>query len=119
MEPTAELLALEQAGWDALVAGTGRAHYRELLADDALVVGLGGAVAVGEAALDALSGQTWAWVRLRAPRVVQVGPDVAVLVTRVIARRDFDVEYQAQVASTYRRRVDGGWELVVVLHTPV
>lgn len=118
MELRDELLAIEQAGWDALVAGTGRAHYRTVLAPDAVVVGLGPGIAEGERALDVLSGQTWAWVRLRAPRVVPLGDDAAVLVTRVIARRDFDVEHQALVASTYRRR-DEGWELALVQHTPV
>lgn len=114
----ARLLELEQAGWQSLVDGTGRAHYRELLGDGALVVKPGCGVVTGERALDQLSGDTCSWFRIRAPQVVALGDDAASITYRVIARRDFDHEYQAVATSVYRS-FGGEWKLVVHQQTPV
>jgi hypothetical protein len=114
----ATLLGLEEAGWQSLVDGGGRAFYRSHLADGAVVLGPGFGVESGERALDRISGATWSWFRIRAPRAVRLGDDAAVLTYRIIARRDFDVEHQAIVSSTYVR-VDGEWRLVVHHQTPV
>jgi hypothetical protein len=115
---TKTLLGIEQGAWQSLVDGEGRSYLRGLLADDAQVIGLGGAVVTGPQALEVLSGQSWSWFRLRGPRLLQLGEDAALLTYRVIARRDFDSEYQAVVTSAYRR-ADAGWTLVAVQHTPV
>jgi hypothetical protein len=112
------LLELEQQAWQSLVDGRGRAHYGELLAPDAVVLGSGTGTADGEAARARLSGQRWSWFRLRGPRAVALGEDAAVISYRVIARSDFDVEYHALVTSTYRRDGDR-WRLVVHQHTQV
>ena len=119
MDLRATLVEIEQAGWQALVDGTGRAHFRALV-DDQVVVVLGPrfGVVTGEAALDQLSGEMWSWFRVRAPQVVAITDDVATITYRVIARRDFDAEHQAVVASTYRL-VDGRWRLVVHQQTPM
>lgn len=116
------LIELEQAGWQSLVDGTGRTHFGGLLIDDVVVLmpgaGMVGGIATGDAALDALAGATWAWFRIRAPKVVRLDDTVAVVAYRVIARRDFDVEYQAVASSTYV--FDGErWRLAVHQQTPV
>lgn len=118
MELVDALVQLEQGVWQALVDGTGRSAYRDLLLDDAVVVGPGPGVVTGDAALDRLSGATWSWFRLRAPQAHPLGDDVAVLTYRVIARRDFDVEYQAMASSTYLR-VGDAWRLAAHQQTPV
>lgn len=118
MDLSASLQEIEEAGWQSLVDGTGRAHFRQVASDDIVVLGPGFGVAIGEAALDQLSGATWAWFRVRAPQVVSVTDQVATITYRVLARRDFDVEYQAVVSSTYRL-VDGSWRLVVHHETPM
>jgi hypothetical protein len=114
----AELLNLEQAGWQSLVDGNARTWFREVLSPDIVVVGAGSGVVSGDAALDHLSGSTWSWVRLRGPRVVSLSDSVALIAYRVIARRDFDVEYQAMVSSSYVR-VGDDWKLAVHQQTPV
>ena len=115
-------MELEQASWQSLVDGTGRSHFRDLLTDDAVVllpgVGVVAGVATGEAALDRISNSTWAWFRIRSPKVVQLAEPVAVITYRLIARRDFDVEYQALVSSTYVFEGDG-WRLAHHQQTPV
>jgi hypothetical protein len=115
---TRTLLGLEHDAWQSLVDGRGRAHFAQVLDGDGLVVGLGSGPATGEDALDRLGGRAWSWFRLRGPRSVALGSDAASISYRVVARRDFDVEYQALVASIYRRHGDS-WRLVVHQHTPV
>ena len=118
MDLTKTLLDLEQAGWQAQVDGTAHSFYRELLTSDAVVIGVLGGVVTGDAAVDALAGQGWSWFRLRGPRLVHLGDQAAVLTCRVIARRDFDTEYQALVTSVYRR-TDQRWTVALVQHTTV
>lgn len=104
------LVELETAGWQALVDGDGRAWFRDAVNDPVMVVGAGFGAVSGEAALDRLSDDTWSWFRLRAPQLLAITDDVAVLTSRLIARRDFDTEHQAVVSSTYVR-VDDRWRL--------
>ncbi|MGY6502415.1 MAG: DUF4440 domain-containing protein [Acidimicrobiales bacterium] len=118
MELVDTLVEREQSGWQSLVDGTGRSVYRDLLAEGAVVIGPGAGVVTGDAALDRLSGATWSWFRLRALQAHPVGDEVAVLTYRVIARRDFDVEYQAMASSTYVW-VDDAWRLAAHQQTPV
>lgn len=118
MDLRATLQEIEEASWQSLVDGTGRAHFKALVSDDVVVLGPGFGVASREAALDQLSGDTWAWFRVRAPQVVEISDDVAAITYRVLARRDFDAEHQAVVSSTYRV-IDGSWRLVLRHETPM
>jgi hypothetical protein len=115
---SATLVEIEQAGWQALVDGTGRSHFRQVVDDHVVVLGPRFGVVTGEAAIDQLSGDTWSWFRLRAPQVVAITDEVATIAYRVIVRRDFDAEHQAVVSSTYRL-VDGRWRLAVHQQTPM
>ena len=118
MELTRTLLGLEQSAWQSLIDGRGRTHFAGVLAPEAIVIGMGPVPATGDDALERLGGRTWSWFRLRGPRALALGPAAASLSYRVVARRDFDVEYQALVTSLYRRDGDS-WRLVVHHHTPV
>jgi hypothetical protein len=116
MDPENELVRLENAGWQALVDGTGRSHYQGVLADDAVVLmsgaGMAAGLVTGDAVLERLSGATWAWG--------SVPPRCGAWPTGHLprGRRDFDAEYQAVVSSTYV--FDGDeWKLRVHQQTPV
>ena len=113
-----ELLQLETDGWEALHQGTGRTYYSSLLADDAVMLLPQVGLLSHDKALDGMDGQPWSWFQIRNPQTVELGPDAAVLHYRVQARRDFQSEYQALVASTYVR-VDGAWRLAVHQQTPM
>lgn len=118
MELKDTLVQIETGGWQALVDGGGRQWFREQAADELVVLGPRFGVVSGPAALDQLADDSWSWFRIRAPQVVSITDDVATLTYRVIARRDFDVEHQAVVSSTYRRESDR-WHLVVRHETPM
>lgn len=118
MELREELLELETAGWDALKNGTGRRHYADLLTEDAVMLLPGVGLLSHDKALDGMDGQPWSWFQLRNPQVLRLGDDAAVLTYRAQARRDFQPEYQALMASTYVRR-DGRWRLALHQQTPV
>lgn len=119
------LVELETGGWQALVDGTARAYWRERLSPDATVVvpggGLARSVAVGDEALDRITGATWAWFQLRSPRITRVADGAAAVTYRLVARRDFDAEYRAVVTSTWVADPadPAAWRLVLHQQTPV
>lgn len=119
------LVDWETAGWQSLVDGTARAYWRDRLAPDAVVVlpggGLARSVVAGADALDRISGSTWAWFQLRAPQVTRLGQGAVAITYRIVARRDFDVEYRAVVTSTWVRDESDPdtWRLAVHQQTPV
>lgn len=112
------LLALETAGWNALKEGTGRRFYAGVLTDDAVMLLPQVGLLTHDKALDGMDGQPWSWFQIRNPQAVALGDDAAVLTYRVQARRDFQPEYQALIASTYVRR-DGEWRLALHQQTPM
>ena len=118
MELLDTLLEMETAGWEALKAGSGRRHYASVLTHDAVMLLPGVGLLSHDAALDGMDGQPWSWFQIRNPQVVALVDDAAVLTYRAQARRDFQPEYQALIASTYVRR-DGEWKLALHQQTPV
>jgi hypothetical protein len=113
-----DLLRIETEGWEALSGGTGRRYYSALLTDDAVMLLPQVGVLSHDKALDGMDAQPWSWFQIRNPQTVELSPDSAVLHYRVQARRDFQSEYQALIASTYIRR-DGEWKLAVHQQTPM
>jgi hypothetical protein len=113
-----ELLQIETDGWEALHQGTGRRYYAALLTDDAVMLLPQVGLLSHDKALDGMDGQPWSWFQIRNPQTVGLGDDAAMLHYRVQARRDFQPEYQALIASTYVR-VDGAWRLAVHQQTPL
>ncbi len=113
-----DLLRLETEGWEALSHGRGRAHYAALLTDDAVMLLPQVGLLSHDKALDGMDAQPWSWFQIRNPQTIELTDDSAMLHYRVQARRDFQPEYQALIASTYVRR-DGTWKLAVHQQTPM
>lgn len=112
------LLAIETGGWEAQHQGQGRSYYGTLLAKDAVMVLPGVGLVNYEAALDAMDRPPWSWYKLRNPKVHLLNEGAAVLTYRVLARRDFAVEHQAIVGSTYVLVADE-WKLALRQETVV
>ena len=110
---------LEQDGWAALSKGTGADFYRNVLADDALMV-LPNGVMGRDATIEAfLTAPQWTEFKLDDVQEVTIGPDAVLVTYRATASRGGDEpRYEALMSSVYRRTVDG-WRLVLHQQTPV
>ena len=114
------LLDLEHAAWRALSSDgdAAVAFYRDVLADDVLMLLPGGMVIDDrDQVLESMSGAPWTAFELADERVVDLTPDSAVVAYRATAVRDGG-EYTALFNSTYVRD-DGAWKLAVHQQTPV
>jgi uncharacterized protein DUF4440 len=114
-EVTADLLALERRGWDALCEGTAAGFYGEVMADDGLMVLANGAVMDRDAVVAAL-GASPPWLRYEFDDVRRVG---GALVYTARAWREEDGEpFTAVMTSLYVRDGDR-WRLALYTQTPV
>jgi uncharacterized protein (TIGR02246 family) len=112
-----EVEDLERRGWEALSGADGAAFYANLMADDGLMV-FPGSVLDRQQSLRAIAGAPpWASYDLEDVRVIEAGPDGAVVTYRAIARREGEAPYRAWMSSVYARR-DGGWRLVLHQQSP-
>ena len=115
-----EIIALERAAWEALSTSgeAATAFYDERLADDVLMLLPGDTVVDDrDAVVQSMGGPAWDAYSLGDQRVVEVGPDTAVLAYRGRARRGGH-DYAALFSSTYVRE-DGTWKLAVHQQTPI
>lgn|SRR5437763_14744921 len=76
------LLALEREGWEALVAGSGGAYYREHLAANAAMAFPLGVLGRAEAIAAIESAPPWERFEIRDPHVVELGDNSGVVVYR-------------------------------------
>lgn len=108
-----ELVGIERE----LAAGEGDA-YRRHLADPAVVIVPGDVLDREDtiAAMDASPG--WNEFTIDEERLVRPAVDAAVLTYRFRGRRG-EIKYEAVLSSTYGRRADGSWELVLHQQTPI
>jgi uncharacterized protein (TIGR02246 family) len=112
-----ELEALERRGWEALSSSDGAAFYREVMADDGLMV-FPGAVLDKDASLRAIeSSAPWATFTLADVRVVAPTADTGIVAYQAIALRSGEREYRAAMTSHYARR-DGTWRLLLHQQSP-
>ena len=112
-----ELEALERRGWEALRGPDGAAFYRDVMADDGLMV-FPGMVLDKEGTLEAIaSAAPWSEFDLSDVRVVEASPDAAAVIYRAVARRAGEAPYRALMTSAYAFR-DGRWRLIVHQQTP-
>jgi hypothetical protein len=113
------LLELEHAGWRSLSDGTGDQFYGDLMTDDALMVLANGAVMDRAAVTSALSeSPPWTRYEIEDARVVDVGPDTAVLVYRGTGWREGADQPFVGVMSSVYHRTDAGWRLTLYQQTP-
>ena len=118
---TDDLIALEERGWQALSgAADGESaeqfYGRILDANVAMLLPGGMRLTDRDEILRSMSGAPWDAFELEDPRVLELGPDGAVVVYGVVAERDAS-PYSALVSSTYVRR-DDGWKLALHQQTP-
>ena len=119
MAPATDPLELERRGWEALATGAddAAAYYRDVLADDAVMVFPGGVVVDGrDAILSSMGGPPWSSYEL-ADEVVHRHGDTAVVVYRAAAEREGQPTYEALISTVYVRDGDR-WRLVLHQQTP-
>jgi hypothetical protein len=115
----AELLDLEESGWQALSTGgeAARAFYDQVLDRTPTMLLPGGITMTDrETALTSMTGQPWSSYEMGESRILQPAVDVGVVAYDVVAERD-GVTYAALVSSHYVRR-DGKWRLFFHQQTP-
>lgn len=111
-----EIEELERRGWEALSGPDGAAFYRDLMADDGLMV-FPGLTLDKAATVRAIAGvRPWQRYWLDEVRVTGAG-DTAVITYRATSRRDGEAEYCARMSSVYVR-IDGRWRLVLHQQSP-
>jgi hypothetical protein len=114
-------LTLEETGWQALSTSGEAAQdfYRQVLADEPVMLFPGGFVLDGRDAIVAsMGGPPWSWYRLEDARVFQPTPETALVTYRATARRYEQPDYVALMSSLYVR-VGNEWKLIFHQHTPV
>jgi hypothetical protein len=113
-----EIVTLEARGWDALTGAHGRGFYANLMAPDGIMV-LPGMRLDREAALASIPDGTPSWDRfeLTDSAVVELAPDVAVIVYTAAAWRGDEPPYRAAMSTVYVRR-GGAWQLALHQQTP-
>jgi hypothetical protein len=115
MEPIT-LIQIEEQFWRA--AGD-RDAYASGLSADALHVFPGLGVLEREAVLDSVAdAEPWESFSIDDPRLVELGPDIAVLVYNARAQRAGAEPYEAAISSVYQRDGDA-WRLTLHQQTPL
>lgn len=111
------LLEQEHAGWRALCETRGGTFYGELMTPDGLMVIVNGTVLDRNAVAASLNDSPpWSAYEILEPRLVELGPDCAVLVYRARASRGEEEPFVALMSSTYRV-VDGRLRLALYQQT--
>ena len=112
-----EIEALERRGWDALSGPDGAEFYREVMADDGVMV-FPGAVLDKAATLRAMASVTpWSTFDLKDVRVLVPTASAAIVTYEATAQRDASPAYRALMTSVYAR-TGGAWRLVLHQQTP-
>lgn len=112
-----ELEGLERRGWEALSGPDGARFYRELMADEALMV-FPRMVLDKEETVQAIAGQSpWASFELSDVRVTMATADSAIVTYRATAQRAGEAPYRALMSTAYARR-KGDWRLILHQQTP-
>lgn len=113
-----DLVALERAGWDALCSPRGADHYREHLADGALMAFPFGVLDRAQALEAIASAPPWSQYAMTGARVVRLGEDAAVVVYSVTAQRTGSPPFTAVLSSTFVRSAPH-WRLAFHQQSPV
>jgi hypothetical protein len=119
MPRTDDPLELERAAWRALSGdGDPAVFYKEVLADDVLVLMPGGMVIDDrERVIASMQGARWDGYELSDERVLRLGDGAEIVAYRAKARRG-STDYEALCNSTYLRH-HGAWHLALHQQTPV
>jgi hypothetical protein len=114
---THELEELERRGWEALSGPDGAGFYREVMADEGVMV-FPGLVMDKDATLKVMAEVApWATFELQDLRAIQPAPDCGMVVYRADAQRTGEGRYHAEMTSVYVRR-NQRWQLVLHQQSP-
>ncbi|MBO0831020.1 MAG: nuclear transport factor 2 family protein [Actinobacteria bacterium] len=113
----ADLLELEERGWQALSGPSPEAFCEQWLADDAVMIVPGMMIDRATFLQAVAHEQPWTSHTIRNAKVVQLTVDSAALIYGVTARRQGQPDFTGLLTSVYAIR-DGRWRLVVHQQTP-
>ena len=114
---TDELEELERNGWRALSGPDGAAFYRDVMADDGVMV-FPGLVMDKPTTLEVMDGVApWVTFHLQDVRVIRASPHCGIVVYGAEAQRAGEATYSAEMTSVYVLR-DGSWRLVLHQQSP-
>jgi Domain of unknown function (DUF4440) len=111
------LIALERAGWEALVSGRGVAFYQDVFLDDGVMIFPIGAFGKAAALQGLASAPPWDSYELHDIRVLPLSETTGSVVYTVEARRQGQPAYRAVMSSTYALH-EGTWKLALHTQTP-
>jgi uncharacterized protein (TIGR02246 family) len=117
VEVARELEALERQGWEALSSPDGAAFYADLMADRGLMVFPSMTLDKAQTLRAMAAERPWSSFELADLRVIEGGPDSALVVYRAVAQRTGEATYRARMSSAYARQ-EGRWQLILHQQTP-
>ena len=112
----ARLLHEEHAGWRAILAGRGGAHYARAMTRDALMIVEGAALGRDEVMGAFASAPAWDSYEIHEPAIVRLGDHAGILAYRAVARRGDEVA-NLRMSTTYLYD-DGAWHVAAHQQTP-
>lgn len=112
----ARLLHEEHAGWRAILAGHGGAHYARAMTRDALMIVEGAVLGRDEVMRAFASTPPWDAYEIHEPAVVRLGDHAGILAYRAVARRGDEVA-NLRMSTTYLYD-DGAWHVAAHQQTP-
>ncbi|MGR2752613.1 nuclear transport factor 2 family protein [Agromyces arachidis] len=112
----ARLLHEEHAGWRAIIAGHGGAHYARAMTRDGVMI-VEGAVLGRDDVMRAFAGTPpWESYEIHEPAVVRLGDHAGILAYRAVTRRGDEVA-NLRMSTTYLYD-DGAWHVAAHQQTP-
>ncbi|GAA4047040.1 MULTISPECIES: DUF4440 domain-containing protein [Agromyces] len=112
----ARLLHEEHAGWRAILAGHGGAHYTRAMTRDGIMIVEGAALGRDDMMRAFASAPPWDSYEIHEPAVVRLGEHAGILAYRAVARRGDEVA-NLRMSTTYLYD-DGAWHVAAHQQTP-
>lgn len=112
----ARLLHEEHAGWRAILAGRGGAHYARSMTRDGIMIVEGAVLGRDDMMTSFASTPPWDSYEIHEPAVVRLGDHAGILAYRAVARRGDDVA-NLRMSTTYLYD-DGAWHVAAHQQTP-
>lgn len=112
----ARLLHEEHAGWRAILAGHGGAHYARSMTRDGIMIVEGAVLGRDDMMASFASAPPWDSYEIHEPAVVRLGDHAGILAYRAVARRGDEVA-NLRMSTTYLYD-DGAWHVAAHQQTP-
>ncbi|GEP26093.1 MULTISPECIES: nuclear transport factor 2 family protein [Cryobacterium] len=112
----ARLLHEENAGWEAILGGTGGAYYQREMTDDGLMIVPGAVITRDQVTAYFDQAAPWESYGIHEPAIIRLGEHAGVVVYKAIARRG-EVVAELNMSTTYLF-VNGGWRVAARQQCP-